>query len=137
MEFSGKRGMSGVGNNRAGNMVYMASGNMGAQINVSCPIREGQRGNASNCNSCISLQPTQSVQNNGNRNENQNETQNQNGNPNGSVAFRPLEQSANFTVGMAFVPMQKWERTYDLAIGRKRGTIFPSLDLPFMMGRCR
>ncbi|MDO4295815.1 MAG: spore coat associated protein CotJA [bacterium] len=48
-----------------------------------------------------------------------------------------MEQSENFTVGMAFVPMQNWERTYDLATGRKRGTIFPSLDLPFMMGRCR
>ena len=51
--------------------------------------------------------------------------------------FRPLEQSDNFTVGMAYVPMQRWEQTYDLATARKRGTLFPSLDLPFVMGRCR
>ena len=52
-------------------------------------------------------------------------------------AFRPLEQSENFTVGMGYVPMQRWEQTYDMENGMRRGTIFPSLDLPFMMGRCR
>lgn len=51
--------------------------------------------------------------------------------------FRPLEQSENFTVGMGYIPMQHWEQTYDMENGMRRGTVFPSLDLPFMMGRCR
>lgn len=51
--------------------------------------------------------------------------------------FTPLEASENFTIGMGYVPMQHWEQTYDMADAIKRGTMFPSLDLPFMMGRCR
>lgn len=51
--------------------------------------------------------------------------------------FRPLEQSENFTVGMGYIPMQRWEQAYDMENGMRRGTVFPSLDLPFMMGRCR
>ena len=42
-----------------------------------------------------------------------------------------------FPVGMAYVPMEKWQQTYDLGLGLSRGTIFPDLDLPFMMGRCQ
>ena len=42
-----------------------------------------------------------------------------------------------FPVGMAYVPMQKSQQTYDLGLGLSRGTIFPALDLPFMMGRCQ
>ena len=42
-----------------------------------------------------------------------------------------------FPVGMGYVPMQNWEEPYPMEQGFHRGTIFPSLDLPFMMGRCR
>ena len=51
--------------------------------------------------------------------------------------FNPLESSENFTIGMGYVPMQHWEQTYNMTDAIKRGTIFPSLDLPFMMGRCQ
>lgn len=39
-------------------------------------------------------------------------------------------------LAMGYVPMQRWRQTYPLAQGFQRGTIFPELDLPFMMGRC-
>lgn len=42
-----------------------------------------------------------------------------------------------FPVGMGYVPMQNWETPYSMEQGFRRGTIFPSLDYPFMMGRCR
>ena len=35
------------------------------------------------------------------------------------------------------VPMQRWNQVYDMSRGLTRGTIFPELDLPFVMGRCR
>jgi hypothetical protein len=38
---------------------------------------------------------------------------------------------------MGYVPWQNWETTYPLTQGYHRGTIFPSLDYPFVMGRCR
>lgn len=34
-------------------------------------------------------------------------------------------------VGMGYVPWQQWECVYNPAEGLARGTIFPSLDLPF------
>lgn len=34
-------------------------------------------------------------------------------------------------LGIATVPVQKWETPYDPAMGLKQGTIFPCLDLPF------
>ena len=34
-------------------------------------------------------------------------------------------------------PMQRWNQVYDMSRGLTRGTIFPELDLPFVMGRCR
>jgi len=40
-------------------------------------------------------------------------------------------------IAMAYVPWQKWGPTYPIDLGLKRGTIFPNLDLPFEMGRCR
>lgn len=40
-------------------------------------------------------------------------------------------------IAMAYVPWQKWKQTYSLEQGLNRGTIFPELDLPFVMGRCR
>lgn len=39
-----------------------------------------------------------------------------------------------FPVGMTYVPKQPWERLYDIEDGLRRGTIFPSLDLPFCGG---
>ncbi len=41
-----------------------------------------------------------------------------------------------FPVGMGYVPWQEWQQTYPLDQAFQRGTIFPDLDLPFMMGRC-
>lgn len=43
----------------------------------------------------------------------------------------------DFPIGMGYVPMQRWETPYSMAQSLQRGTIFPSLDDPFMMGRCR
>ncbi len=43
----------------------------------------------------------------------------------------------HYPIGMGYVPMQQWNRTYSLAEGFRRGTIFPDLDLPFVMGRCQ
>ena len=40
-------------------------------------------------------------------------------------------------IGMGYVPWQQWGQTYPLERALERGTIFPELDLPFMMGRCR
>ena len=35
-------------------------------------------------------------------------------------------------LAMAYVPFQKWETPYEGSLGLQRGTIFPSLDLPFI-----
>ena len=35
-------------------------------------------------------------------------------------------------LAMAYVPVQSWERVYDLPTALARGTIFPSLDKPFI-----
>ena len=51
----------------------------------------------------------------------------------GDMAFG----SGRFPVGMGYVPMQRWETPYPIEHGFMRGTIFPSLDYPFMMGGCR
>ena len=37
-------------------------------------------------------------------------------------------------IGMAYVPVQFWEKTYDDATALARGTLFPSLDKPFIGG---
>ena len=55
----------------------------------------------------------------------------------------PLDQSnereclRNMPVAMAYTPIQRWNQVYDKERGLTRGTIFPELDLPFVMGRCR
>ena len=63
-----------------------------------------------------------------------------------SPSVRPLFRNStqpvppnpmSFPVGMAYAPMQQWQQTYDLDMGFRRGTIFPDLDLPFEMGRCK
>ncbi len=35
-------------------------------------------------------------------------------------------------IAMAYVPYQMWEKPYDDAVALSRGTIFPSLDKPFI-----
>ena len=42
-----------------------------------------------------------------------------------------------YPVGMGYVPMQHWETVFSMELGFQKGTIFPSLDYPFVMGRCR
>lgn len=39
--------------------------------------------------------------------------------------------------GMGYVPMQQWGQVYSPEQAFRQGTIFPELDYPFMMGRCR
>ncbi len=41
-----------------------------------------------------------------------------------------------FPVGMGYVPWQQWRQTYTLEQAIAQGTIFPELDLPFVMGGC-
>ena len=47
------------------------------------------------------------------------------------------EKQERFPIGMGYVPWQTWQQPYSLEQGFRRATIFPELDLPFMMGRCR
>ena len=42
-----------------------------------------------------------------------------------------------YPIAMGYIPWQQWQQTYALDRGLARGTIFPELDLPFVMGRCR
>lgn len=35
-------------------------------------------------------------------------------------------------IGMAYVPMQVWEKPYDADLGMHRGTLFHQLDKPFI-----
>lgn len=46
-------------------------------------------------------------------------------------------QVSRMPIAMAYVPWQKWCQTYPMEQGFQRGTIFPELDFPFVMGRCR
>ncbi len=39
---------------------------------------------------------------------------------------------ALLSLAMGFVPFQAWENTYDHQVALQRGTIFPSLDKPFL-----
>lgn len=64
----------------------------------------------------------------------------------GWAAQRPLQPDrentqrdclSDMSIAMAYVPMQRWNQVYDMSRGLTRGTIFPELDLPFVMGRCR
>ena len=38
---------------------------------------------------------------------------------------------AETPIGMCYVPFQQWEEPYAENVALERGTIFPSLDLPF------
>ena len=47
----------------------------------------------------------------------------------------PMPQGAfppDTPVAMAYVPFQSWEKPYDSDAGLSRGTVFPSLDKPFI-----
>ena len=37
-------------------------------------------------------------------------------------------------IGMAYVPFQQWEEPYSENVAFEKGTIFPSLYLPFLCG---
>ena len=41
------------------------------------------------------------------------------------------ENRQPMVLAMAYVPWQRWQETYPLEEGFKRGTIFPELDFPF------
>lgn len=41
---------------------------------------------------------------------------------------------ANTPLAMAYVPFQQWGDVYEAQEGFEKGTIFPELDFPFMMG---
>jgi len=49
----------------------------------------------------------------------------------------PYENIDQFPVGMAYVPWQQWQQVYSVETAINRGTIFPDLDKPFIMGGCR
>ena len=40
--------------------------------------------------------------------------------------------SPNPALAIAYVPWQNWEEPYDADTGFERGTLFPSLDKPFI-----
>ncbi len=48
----------------------------------------------------------------------------------------PGHLERNYTVAMAYVPWQQWQRVYPMEQGFRQGTIFPDLDLPFYPRRC-
>lgn len=40
-------------------------------------------------------------------------------------------------LAMSYVLTQQWSEPHDMSRALQCGTIFPELDKPFMMGRCR
>ena len=38
----------------------------------------------------------------------------------------------NTPLAMAYIPFQTWEKPYEVDVALSRGTIFPSLDKPFI-----
>lgn len=43
----------------------------------------------------------------------------------------PMHMPENPQFGQCYVPFTQWEQTYGYEHGLERGTIFPSLDMPF------
>ena len=43
-------------------------------------------------------------------------------------------QADQLPIAMAYVPKQKWNGTYELAQALEKGTIFPDLDKPLIVG---
>lgn len=56
-----------------------------------------------------------------------------------AMAQTDMPTPVTLPLAMAYVPMQGWSQTYDPAVGLQRGTVFPELDLPFMVigGVCK
>lgn len=53
----------------------------------------------------------------------------------GDGAECPMPSSvfpASTPPAMAYVPFQQWETPYEAEVGLSRGTVFPSLDKPFI-----
>lgn len=84
------------------------NGNSFARRASSMPMMPNNNGNSGNggcgCDSCNCVDDATSLQND------------------------PLRGLA---VGIGYVPWQQWECVYNVDEGLSRGTIFPSLDLPF------
>lgn len=48
-----------------------------------------------------------------------------------------MDNNLSMQLAMAYVPWQQWEQTNPIDQALIRGTLFPELDFPFVMGRCR
>lgn len=61
------------------------------------------------------------------------------GRQNGSTGNpqKRMMDSNSMQLAMAYVPWQQWSQTYPIDQALIRGTLFPELDFPFVMGRCR
>lgn len=77
------------------------SGNAFARRTSSMPMRSNT---SYSCNSCNCVDDASSIQN---------------------------DALHGMALGMGYVPWQEWECVYNIDEGLSRGTIFPSLDLPF------
>ncbi len=55
-------------------------------------------------------------------------------NPYMDIDERNNEPEPRRVLAMAYVPEQEWETPYNVMDGLKRGTLFPSLDKPFLGG---
>lgn len=51
---------------------------------------------------------------------------------NGNANYPCISENTDEVLAMARVPMQKWCNVYDGTTALSRGTLFPSLDLPFI-----
>lgn len=49
----------------------------------------------------------------------------------------PYKHHDNQVVAMAYVPWQRWDKTYEPCRALSIGTIFPELNKPFEGGCCR
>lgn len=54
--------------------------------------------------------------------------------PNTDMIDKKPISSPKMALAMAYVPDQPWETPYEVTEGLDRGTIFPSLDKPFLGG---
>jgi len=50
------------------------------------------------------------------------------------ITFRNDDRQRHEIIGICYVPMQQWEQLYDEDTAFSVGTIFPSLNLPFLGG---
>jgi hypothetical protein len=44
----------------------------------------------------------------------------------------PFEGCVGYPIGMAYVPVQKWQNIYKAEAALMKGTVFPELYLPFL-----